>query len=145
MIRLLMGAASAVLFSCAAMAGGLDAVAEDSEPCPAITIQNDGTMTADIFRQWVAVRSMSCGPRTFIDRQTGQTLTDAEILQRIFNGTRIEAQKQTDVPTVPLAGTMMMLLSALGLAFLLACRDPIWNQRTKITDGLGAIFQKDPE
>jgi hypothetical protein len=96
-----------LLLATPAAAGGLDDVAQAPEPCPPMALANDGSMTAQMFRQWVAVRQMSCpAPRAFFDRATGERLTDAEILERVFNG--------SGPAVVPLPGSAWLLLAGLG-------------------------------
>jgi hypothetical protein len=69
-------------------------------------------MTAEMFRQWLNIRDMTCGPRVFFDRITGNQLTDAEILERIFNGS-------TPVSVVPTPAAMLLLVSSFVFLWLL--------------------------
>ena len=80
---------------------------------------NDGSMTAEMFAQYAAVRAMSCGDveferPAFFDRQTGERLTDAEILRRVFNGDRVSV--------IPLPAGVWLLLAGVGSIFLLKRR-----------------------
>jgi hypothetical protein len=98
-----------LLLSAPVHAGGLDAASDAPDPCPDTPLVQPATMTDAMFRQWTAVRSMSCGRRAFFDRATGEQLTDDEILRRVFNGTGIEQ------PTpVPLPATAALLLAGLA-------------------------------
>jgi hypothetical protein len=89
--------------------------AEVSDPCPEYLNFDKSSMTDEIFRQWLSIREMSCGPRVFFDRITGQPLTDAEILDRVFNGS-------TPVSVVPLSEAFVFLFMALITLWLLRRR-----------------------
>lgn len=86
-------------------------VALPSDPCPVGFVPvNDGSMTAEMFRQWLSIRDMACGPRVFFDRITGYQLTDAEILERVFNG--------SGVAVVPIYSSILFLVSSLFLIWM---------------------------
>lgn len=101
-----------LLLATPALAGGLEDHAVASEPCPAVTLRNDGSMTDEMFRQWLAVRGMSCPDhrQVFIDRSTGRPLTDAEVLHRVFNGSGV-----SDPSVVPLPASAWLLVAGMGL------------------------------
>lgn len=110
------------LFAGMVQAGGLDEVAADVDPCPTVVRVEDASMTADMLRQWGAVRRMSCPDLVpvFIDRATGVPLSEEEKLRRIFNGGRIPAPVDTAV--IPTPGAMGSLLAGLALLGVLAAR-----------------------
>ena len=39
--------------------------------------------------------------------------------------------------------TLAGMIVCFGIAFLLACWDPIWGRRTSLRDGISAIIDKD--
>lgn len=83
----------------------------DFGPCPEGFVPiNDGSMTSEIFAQWLNIHAMTCGPRLFYDAQTGEQLSDHEILVRVFNGTTV-----LDPAVIPLGPSALFLLSALIL------------------------------
>ena len=96
------------LMASTATAGGMDDTAHAPDPCTPISTEG---MTGEMIRGWHAMLAMKadeCGPvapRAFFDRKTGERLSDAEILRRIFD-------EPTPVP-VPLPG--LMLVAALGM------------------------------
>ena len=103
--------ASAAFFAFTAQAGGIGPHTAPDDPCPEGVMVNDGSMTAEMFAQFVAVRAMSCGDveferPAFFDRKTGERLTDAEILRRVFNG--------SDVSVIPLPAGVWLLLAGVG-------------------------------
>lgn len=76
-------------------------------PCPEGFVPiNDGSMSSEMFLQWLAIREIECGPRLFFDAQTGAQLTDQEILVRVFNGS-------TPLSEVPLPAGLLLLLTTL--------------------------------
>lgn len=108
---------TAALLATQAGAGGLDEVAADVDPCMAVEPPTDGSVTDEMLAMWPAIRAMSCPegvePRAFFDRATGARLSDAELLRRIFDGSRIEP-----ITPVPLGGAFTFLvvgLLALGV------------------------------
>ena len=77
-------------------------------PCPKVFVPiDDGSMTNEMFLQWLHIRKIECGPRLFFDARSGEQLTDQEILVRVFNGSTI--------PEVPLPGALLLLLTAIFL------------------------------
>jgi hypothetical protein len=97
---------------------GFEKSAPSGEPCPpGFTPVNDGSMTAEMFRQWLNIREMTCGPRVFFDAITGRQLTDREILARIFDGSTIP-----DPAVVPLGDPAIFLVSALFVIFCILRR-----------------------
>lgn len=103
-----------LILSGPALAGGLDEVAAEVDPCPPVVRVDDASMTADMLRQWGAVRRMSCPDLVpvFIDRATGLPLSEEEKLRRVFNRSRIPAPIDTTV--IPVPGAVWGLL--LGIA-----------------------------
>lgn len=80
----------------------------EGNPCPEDFVPiNDGSMTSEVFLQWLHIRKIECGPRLFFDARSGEQLTDQEILVRVFNGSTI--------PEIPLPGALLLLLSAIFL------------------------------
>lgn len=98
-----------------ALAGGLDEVAAEVDPCPPVVRVDDASMTADMLRQWGAVRRMSCPDLVpvFIDRATGEPLSREEILRRVFNGSRIPAQ--IDAAVIPVPGAVWGMLAGIAV------------------------------
>jgi hypothetical protein len=85
---------------------GFENSSPEGNPCPKDFVPiNDGSMSSEVFLQWLHIRKIECGPRLFFDAQTGQQLTDQELLVRVFNGSTI--------PEIPLPSTLILLLSAI--------------------------------
>lgn len=104
----------AMLAAGSAQAGGVDDVAAEAEVCPPGLTLNDPSMTAEMIRNFWAVRAMSGCRREFIDRATGLPLSEEEKLARVFNRSRIPAAREPS--PVPLPGAVWAVVVAGVLA-----------------------------
>lgn len=96
------------MLSAPALAGGLDEVAAEVDPC--VAIATDG-MTDEMLRGWRAMLAMKadeCGPPPVLLPQ----FTDRQKLEWAFNGSRIPAPKP-DVTPVPAPASLPLLVTAL--------------------------------